>query len=228
MSQASYNLGNQPGSSYRLSVNNAKQAAQTFNSGPGEPPETYPFMFWVDTSGIPSLVKRRNSSNSAWVLIGEIDSFGNHRYKNCLDPVDDQDLVTKSSVNSLSRLPIGHIVFLDVADNPNTLYGYGTWQKISDGKFIIGEGTHTDSRGEQRTFTLGDVSGEYQHVVTISEMPSHTHSVPEGGTRSNNTGYRTSAAQWSKGPQTTGSTGGNQPHNNLPPFLVLRVWKRIA
>ncbi len=127
------------------------------------------------------------------------------------------------------RVPVGAVVFLNVATNPATLYGYGVWNKISTGRFVVGEGSHTDSRGEQRTFALGETeSGEYQHVVTIPEMPAHTHLVPEGGIASSSTGYRTSAAQWSRGPQITSSAGSGQPHNNTPPYFVLSVWERTA
>jgi len=65
----------------------------------------------------------------------------------------------------------------------------------------------------------GDTGGADEHQLTISEMPSHTH-----------TGYNklfgTGDTEGSSGRvgdfnRTSSSTGGDQPHNNMPPFLAL-------
>ncbi len=88
-----------------------------------------------------------------------------------------------------------------------------------DGRSPIGEGTGDATNAT--AWTLGEKGGDETHTLTESEMPSHTHSVPQGGDRSSSTGYRTSAAQDSRASQTTGSKGGDQPHNNMHPVLGL-------
>jgi hypothetical protein len=71
MSQATKNIPNQSRTSYRAAVNAALQALATNDSGATAPPETYPFMFWPDTSA--GKLKQRDSLNASWVIIGDLD-----------------------------------------------------------------------------------------------------------------------------------------------------------
>lgn len=69
-------------------------------------------------------------------------------------------------------------------------------------------------------FDLGHTGGEESHVLTIAEMPAHTHeshvhtgadaagTVDVGATRDNRTGLQ------------SGSTGGGGSHENRPPWVV--------
>jgi microcystin-dependent protein len=89
------------------------------------------------------------------------------------------------------------------------------------GRFIVGANTTlqtaTISSGLS-TYNIGDYGGEELHTLTIEEMPAHTHKyqylINSGG---NGTGNDWQTAQTTD----TGSAGGSQPHNNLPPFYAL-------
>jgi len=65
--------------------------------------------------------------------------------------------------------------------------------------------------------------GEERHRLLISEMPSHRHNVPFQGTKEdihgggNQTGYET----YDKTNFNTDAAGGDQSHNNMPPYYVL-------
>jgi microcystin-dependent protein len=83
-------------------------------------------------------------------------------------------------------------------------------------------------------FTLGQTGGEQNHTLSISELPSHTHTSvgtnnapdkpsPVGNTWANasgNNAYAT-AANASMNPTAIASAGGSQPHQNMQPYLTL-------
>ena len=115
--------------------------------------------------------------------------------------------------------PIGSIYMSVNETDPKDLFG-GTWERIKD-TFLLACGD---------TYANGATGGEATHKLTIEEMPSHNHDVnfdqiwSWGGT--------TSLATTKGGPYGSGgyvkNAGGNQPHNNMPPYLAVYVWKRIG
>lgn len=117
--------------------------------------------------------------------------------------------------------PIGSIYLtVDPTFDPSVTFG-GTWEQIKD-RFLLASGD---------TYTSGNTGGEATHTLTINEIPSHKHgwitptsydTIPEGtGTAQANVNRGQQDAQ-------TGAAGGGQPHNNMPPYLVVNVWKRTA
>ena len=124
--------------------------------------------------------------------------------------------LTSQNVDSATILdmvyPVGSIAF---GVKPNI----GTWQKIQ-GRFLLGSSS---------SYKVGATGGEATHKLTINEMPSHNHTISEGN--------GTPGSQWSLdavqygGRNTTmktNSTGGGRAHNNMPPYEVVDIWKRIA
>lgn len=77
MSQHDFVLANQSGANFRADLNLALLALVSQNSGSSEPTDTYAYMFWLDTTGNPTL-KIRNAADSAWITIGRTDiaNFG--------------------------------------------------------------------------------------------------------------------------------------------------------
>lgn len=127
--------------------------------------------------------------------------------------------------------PVGSVyINAGVATNPATLLGFGTWVAMAPGRMLIGAGTGTDTRGEERAFALGEQSGEYNHLLSIAEMPAHTHTNPQGavgGPPGNlSSGDDLTSAVYSN--PDSSSTGGSEAHNNVSPYLVVHMWRRTA
>lgn len=77
-------------------------------------------------------------------------------------------------------------------------------------RFIVGAGA---------SYAAGAVGGEATHVLTIAEMPAHTHL--EQGVHQHGSGEGPAEAIWSQEYKQSGSSGGGQAHNNLPPYYAL-------
>ena len=152
--------------------------------------------------------------------------------------------------------PVGSIYMSVNNVSPSTLFG-GTWAPIYSRMLIgaggLNEGNTHNSFGTTAAGTLqfaaGEMGGELQHTLTTTEMPSHYHVglfwytpdsnawnvTLDGGTAA----YRLTCA--GQGGSTTagaglgsergfvtGQTGSSSPHNNMPPYLGVYMWKRTA
>lgn len=131
--------------------------------------------------------------------------------------------------------PIGAIYMSLDNTNPTYLFG-GEWENIQ-GRFLIAAGTSTDDANITKTFNVGQTGGEYDHQLTIQEMPSHHHtqtaySIPEGqySASSANMIYKdnTTTSWVAENLKWMNDTGGDWTHNNTPPYLAVYMWKRIA
>ena len=115
--------------------------------------------------------------------------------------------------------PVGSIYMSVNSANPSIIFG-GTWEQIKD-KFLLACGNN---------FSNGSSGGEINHTLTIEEMPKHYHD--RGSyTDSPNTGnnyYVYVKGGNSYGSSQTSLVGNNMPHNNMPPYLAIYIWKRIS
>lgn len=129
--------------------------------------------------------------------------------------------------------PIGSLYLSANNINPGDLFG-GTWVSYGEGRVLIGAGTGTDANGKQMTFTAGATGGEYSHQLTVNEMPSHNHSPSSTGKVqvANLGGGSYVVADLSQKGNTnwaykTASTGGNQAHSLMNPYIGCYIWRRI-
>lgn len=84
---------------------------------------------------------------------------------------------------------------------------------------------------------MGEMSGEENHTLLTTEMPMHNHLASGSSADANNTSpagntwanegtattnlYVNSAPNAPMNAQAIGTSGGNQPHNNMQPYLVI-------
>ena len=131
--------------------------------------------------------------------------------------------------------PIGSIYMNITNIDPGTLFG-GTWEQI-EARYLMGAGSPSknsyDAFGQITDAQVSGLSfspstlGEFTHTLTVGEIPPHSHqSASQGSTHTSN--YYMAVTQYGENTMTTRNTGGGQAHNNLPPTLVVYMWKRIS
>ena len=115
--------------------------------------------------------------------------------------------------------PVGSIYMSASATSPASLFG-GTWESIG-GRFLL---------GADATYAAGSTGGEAMHTLTNNEMPKHGHLIYMNSEASTGEfwGPNNVTPQSKEIANTTAENGGNQPHNNMPPYLVVYMWKRTA
>lgn len=118
--------------------------------------------------------------------------------------------------------PVGSIYISTSSTNPSEYLGVGTWVSYAEGRTLVGVGEGTDANNISQTFTVGQTGGEYNHTLTVNEMPSHSHT---GATATGSTDNYYSGGKYAETGE-TGTTGGNQPHNNIQPYVAVYMWQR--
>lgn len=129
--------------------------------------------------------------------------------------------------------PVGSIYMSTVNISPATFLG-GTWEQIQD-RFLLAAGS---------TYAAGATGGAATHKLTVSEMPSHTHSFEgnggsldpdpytyvgmEGDNYQDRPSFNFGSDYTSQGYVSLATTGGGAAHNNMPPYLAVYIWKRTA
>ena len=125
------------------------------------------------------------------------------------------------SLSALINLiyPIGSIYLSVNSTSPQQLFG-GEWEQIKD-KFLLSAGD---------TYSGGSEGGEAAHTLTESEMPTHRHGcgVSQSDSVDAIQGVKQARTQFDRSFGYTDYVGGNQPHNNMPPYIAVYVWKRTA
>ncbi len=142
--------------------------------------------------------------------------------------------------------PVGSIYMSMSATNPHDLFGVGTWERISQGRMLLG----ADDSG----YKAGATGGEATHTLSVNEMPAHSHGISNSGDHTHNFyGSDNNNGQFTEGDgldteankhythneryttssagahtHTISNAGGGAAHNNMPPYLVCYIWQRTA
>ena len=145
--------------------------------------------------------------------------------------------LSKDLVDFFYPVKTVYITFDNTFD-PNERFG-GTWERIRN-RFLW---------AANENGVMGETGGEQSHTLTVSEMPSHNGHLSAGiaGTvpmgNGNYEGYLNKSVTnpypgggyrgWNvyagnEMHPASEAVGGGQPHNNMPPFIQVAMWQRIA
>lgn len=124
--------------------------------------------------------------------------------------------------------PIGSIYMSTDTTNPQSRFTGTYWLPIYN-RFLLGAGD---------TYKAGTMGGEATHTLTMSEIPNHYHdeylgndggldSAPSGYSGWPNIAYTSNKTWWATGSKTS-AAGGDGAHNNMPPYLVVYMWRRVT
>ena len=137
------------------------------------------------------------------------------------------NLTVSGTISGFGIAPVGTIIMWSGA--PNTIppgWSICNGEKINGvqtpdltNRFIVGAGS---------SYAVGATGGEATHVLTAAEMPSHNHAYrfsgadTSGSYKKDNFFYNQHGKYGDLGnTKYTEYTGGNQPHENRPPYYAL-------
>lgn len=152
---------------------------------------------------------------------------------------------------SLRAWPVGSIFFVYGMDTPADLLGGGVWTRFAAGRVLVGYNAFDEDFN-----TIGEMEGQKEVTLEVDNLPPHTHEAGtlnattagehvHGVDRRDGTG---STAGFARGSATeaadydtaqagahghdvegsTASTGSSEPVNNMPPYIVVAMWRRTA
>ena len=139
------------------------------------------------------------------------------------------DNMEDEKFNLLTVYPVGAIFQSTSNTSPASLFG-GNWEKFTN-RFLVGAGG---------LYSVNSMGGEDRHTLNINEMPKHQHVGSDSGYSflvdlnknivSNEFAMLTSSSNSYKYSVNNGTafTGGTQPHNNMPPYYAVNIWRRTA
>lgn len=198
-------------------------------------------------------VDTMSSNNNAFSLDEQGNLVVNSLSCNSINSLSGGSSLNSSAICDLIY-PIGSIYMSINAVSPATLFG-GTWERIKD-VFLLGAGdTYTlgeDGGEAEHVLVQNEIPGHTHDVAGNTESDgAHTHQV-RGGANVSSSGkaglesyashyssWRTISSSNSNGNPalsagahthaislTSTITGGSYPHNNMPPFIAVNIWKR--
>jgi hypothetical protein len=139
--------------------------------------------------------------------------------------------------------PVGSIYTnAAVSTNPATLLGFGTWSAFGAGRFMVGldAGNAAFDTAQETGGSADAIVVSHSHSASSSVSdPGHDHTIGfQNHTIDQNSGSATLVRQGTSNTstETTGisvsttvnSTGSSATNANLPPYIVVYMWRRTA
>ena len=84
----------------------------------------------------------------------------------------DAGVLNVDSATILQSMPVGYVYISVDPTSPATLFGAGTWQRIAQGRMLVGQ-----DPSQTEFDTVEETGGEKTHTLTTGELPAHTHAI---------------------------------------------------
>lgn len=162
-----------------------------------------------------------------------------------------KNLLIQANMDFNLIYPVGSIYMSTNNTNPSLLFG-GTWEQLEN-RFLLGAGSSYTAGNTGGSATMAHTHATSNHTLTVAEMPKHTGHVyneVRGGnwagflSTSDATSYGSSGRGWNVtagnelhpvgdtlgggGAHNHGDTGAASNSDNMPPYLVVYMWKRLT
>lgn len=186
-----------------------------------------------DVTGLQQRLNELSSTNTSGIYLDTAPASP----KNGDILIDTTDNTASDLVNKI--YPVGSIYISVVNTNPTTFFG-GTWEAFAQGRTLVGVGSDSDFNTSMK------VGGEKAHTLTKQELPRvdakfYIHGEGDGtifhsfqgdatGTKVESK-FRNSGNpnNWASSYKSIGvNFGGDQPHNNMQPYITTYMWRRTA
>ncbi len=131
----------------------------------------------------------------------------------------------QSKVQHRIAVPRGAVMAFNLQECPQG------WTDFTpaNGRMVLGAGEGNRDQNDRRLSQreVGESGGTETETLTVEQMPSHRHSgiVAYGGYSVEH--HQSNARIPIQNHGAMGATGGNEPHNNMSPFVVLKFCERI-
>lgn len=151
----------------------------------------------------------------------------NGAFKNLEDKITQNgSFVGQIIIFDYTGLSVSEEKKFDSAEKMKNFFG-GTWQAYAPGRVLAGiDSSQTEFN------TIGKEGGAKTHTLTVYEMPAHNHSIKNkvitGSSNYQSDYYKYEQTYYPVDTGDTGSTGHGGAHNNLQPYKVVYMWRRIS
>lgn len=178
----------------------------------------------------------------------EVDDSGQLIYTKRSGEQFNAGSLTDADLAVSASWPVSSIFISVVPTNPNILLGIGTWTRFAQGRMLVG----LDEAQTEFDAVL-ETGGAKTVTLTEAQIPAHWHQTYNhyhtfpvgwrdtgpgdgfnaitqvGGVNPNSAGGGTATGVTSSsGAGGTDYAGGGGAHQNLPPYIVVYMWRRTA
>lgn len=237
--------GATPQISVQVETGAAGSEAQVSVSGTAEEPVIHLTIPRGDTGAIENMTINGKPVESGTITLTaedlgastaeEVSQLKNDKLDKTATAADSSKLGGKTIAEIMLALyPVGAVYISANSTSPASLFG-GTWESIG-GRFLL---------GADATYAAGSTDGEATHTLTRNELPIITGSIAMRASESQYNTIITADGVFNTALESNVSStlalngsgnlsrlnmsfGGNEAHNNMPPYLAVYMWKRVS